>query len=88
VMKTVQAAQREVSNRVTASLAAQFGDQDTMDLITQFMPKPEAEPTRPERDPDDLGGEVLRKRPGGPTAPAPHPPRRRPDDDGPGSLLR
>jgi len=88
VMKTVQAAQREVSQRVTASLAEQFGDPDTMDFITQFMPKPEAEPAKPERAPDDdLSDGVLRKRPGSPTAPAPQPPRRRPDDSG-GSLLR
>ncbi len=40
VMTTVQAAQREVSNRVTASLAQQFGDPETMDLITRFMPEP------------------------------------------------
>ena len=40
VMKTVQAAQHEVSNRVTASLAEQFGDSESMDIITRFMPKP------------------------------------------------
>lgn len=75
VMKTVQAAQREVSNRVTASLAHQFGDAETMDFITQFMPKPE--PTQPRRDPaEDFDGTVLRKRQGRP----------RPDDSG--GLLR
>lgn len=89
VMTTVQAAQREVSNRVTASLAAQFGDQETMDFITQFMPKTEAEPAKQERAPeDDLSDGVLRKRPGRSAAPTePEPPRRRPND-GPGSLLR
>ena len=76
VMKTVAAAQREVSNRVTASLAAQFGDPETMDFITQFMPKPEPEPQR--RSPDeDFDNPVLRKRQGGTP--------RRPDD---GGLLR
>ena len=80
VMKTVQAAQREVSNRVTATLAEQFGDTDTMDFITQFMPKPERTPTRPASD-EDAEGSVLRKRRGG---------RPNPGDDAPGggSLLR
>ena len=64
VMRTVQAAQREVSNRVTASLAQQFGDPATMDFITQFMPAPEPAPTRQERD-EDFEGNVLRKRQGG-----------------------
>ncbi len=82
VMKTVQAAQREVSNRVTASLAEQFGNPETMDFITQFMPKPEPAEPRRERDEDFEGG-VLRKRQGS-TPPAPKRPR--PDDDG--SLLR
>src|SRR3954452_7642806 len=49
VMKTVQAAQREVSNRVTASLD-QFSDAETMDFITQFMPQPEPEPRRTRDD--------------------------------------
>jgi len=81
VMKTVQAAQREVSNRVTASLAEQFGDAETMDFITQFMPKPEAAPAKKERDPDeDTEGAVLRKRRGGR-------PQTGPDNTG-GSLLR
>lgn len=40
VMETVRAAQREISNRVTASLSEQFGDTDAMDLITRFMPPP------------------------------------------------
>lgn len=80
VMKTVQAAQREVSNRVTASLAQQFGDTETMDFITQFMPAPEPAPAT--RAPDeDAEGSVLRKRRGG-----------RPEDPGTdqpgGSLLR
>jgi hypothetical protein len=75
-MKTVAVAQREVSNRVTASLAAQFGDPETMDFITRFMPKPEPEPKR--RSPDeDFDNPVLRKR---------NPPRHRPDAGG--SLLR
>lgn len=86
VMQTVRAAQREVSNRVTASLAEQFGDPRTMDFITQFMPKPE--PSQPRRDtaPDSEEFEptVLRKRQGrAPQNPTP----RRPDDEG-GSLLR
>jgi DNA-binding protein YbaB len=80
VMRTVQAAQREVSTRVAASLADQFGDPETMDFITQFMPKPE-----PSREPtEDFEAPVLRKRQGGTPKPAPHD-RRRPDD---GSLLR
>jgi DNA-binding protein YbaB len=84
VMKTAQAAQREVSNRVTATLAAQFGDPETMDFITQFMPPPAEAPTTPPRDPDDdFSGGVLRKRR---TTPPPQE-RRRPDDSG-GSLLR
>jgi len=63
VMKTVRAAQREVSNRVTASLAEQFGDPETMDFITQFMPKPEPEaPKRPREE--DFDNPVLRKRQG------------------------
>lgn len=66
VMKTVRAAQREVSNRVTASFSQQFGDPETMDFITQFMPKPEAAPARKDRVPDeDFDGGVLRKRQGG-----------------------
>jgi DNA-binding protein YbaB len=52
VMATVRTAQREVSNRMTAALATQFGDTETMDLITQFMPAPPAG-QRPE---DDTGG--------------------------------
>jgi DNA-binding protein YbaB len=95
VMQTVRAAQREVSNRVTASLAEQFGDPQTMDFITQFMPKPE--PTQPRRERDSGSGSdedfeptVLRKRAGGGGAPQPQKPKptpRRPDDEG-GSLLR
>ena len=86
VMRTVQAAQREVSNRVTASLAQQFGDPETMDFITQFMPKPDATPTTKERAPDEeFGGTVLRKRPGRTIEPDPEM-KRRPDDGG--SLLR
>lgn len=46
VMTTVRAAQREVSDRVTASLAQQFGDAESTDLLTRFMPDPEA-PGRP-----------------------------------------
>lgn len=53
VMKTVQAAQREVSNRVTASLAEQFGGPETMDFITQFMPKPEGAPGKQDSGPDE-----------------------------------
>jgi DNA-binding protein YbaB len=64
VMRTVQAAQREVSERVTASLSGQFGGTETMDFITQFMPKPESAPTRRDRD-EDVEGAVLRKRKGG-----------------------
>lgn len=85
VMKTVRAAQREVSNRVTASLAEQFGDPQTMDFITQFMPKPEPEPGRDRGADEDFEGTVLRKRQRA-TPPAQDPPRRRPDDGG--SLLR
>lgn len=80
VMQTVQAAQREVSSQVTASLSTQFGDSETLDFITQFMPEPEPAPTRRDRDPDeDVDGAVLRKRKGG-----------RPGQEGPngGSLLR
>lgn len=66
VMKTVHAAQRKVSDRVTASLTEQFGDAETMDFITRFMPAPEPAPARPERDPaEDVEGTVLRKRRGG-----------------------
>lgn len=79
VMKTAQEAQREVSTRVTASLSEQFGTPETMDFITQFMPKPEPAPTRPERD-EDFEGTVLRKRQGR----TPQDPKRpRPDDSGP-----
>lgn len=80
VMRTVQAAQREVSSQVTASLSTQFGDSETLDFITQFMPAPEPAPTRRDRDPDeDTDGAVLRKRKGG-----------RPGQEGQtgGSLLR
>jgi DNA-binding protein YbaB len=80
VMKTVQAAQREVSSRVAASLAEQFGDPETMDFITQFMPQPE-EP-KPSRD-EDFDGNVLRKRQGR----VPQDPKARRPDEG-GSLLR
>ncbi|HEX6351678.1 YbaB/EbfC family nucleoid-associated protein [Actinophytocola sp.] len=86
VMRTVAAAQREVSNRVTESLTQQFGDPETMDFITQFMPEPEQEPQRGDRDPDDFDGAVLRKRQGRGLQDA-TPKRRRPDD-GSGSLLR
>jgi DNA-binding protein YbaB len=80
VMKTVQAAQREVSNRVTASLAEQFGSSDTMDFITQFMPPPEPTPTRQVPD-EDAEGAVLRRRRGGrPEGPG--------HDEPGGSLLR
>jgi DNA-binding protein YbaB len=82
VMKTVQAAQREVSNRVTASLAQQFSDPETMDFITQFMPKPEVGEPRQERG-EDFDGTVLRKRQGR----TPQDPKRPRPDDG-GSLLR
>ncbi len=64
VMQTVQAAQRDVSARVTASLSGQFNDPATMDFITQFMPKPEPAPTRRTPD-DDEEGAILRKRTGG-----------------------
>lgn len=80
VMQTVQAAQREVSSQVTASLSTQFGDSDTLDFITQFMPKPEPAPARRERpvDDDEDEGAILRKRKGG-----------RPGQDGhSGGLLR
>lgn len=84
VMKTVQAAQREVSTRVTESLSEQFGDPETMDFITQFMPQPEPEPKRREHHPDeDFDSPVLRKRQGRPPQ---DPNRRRPDAGG--SLLR
>lgn len=66
VMQTVATAQREVSNRVTASLSQQFGDSETMDFITQFMPKPAEPPKKQPRDPEeDFSGTVLRKRKGG-----------------------
>lgn len=86
VMRTVAVAQREVNDRVTASLSAQFGPGDTMDFVTQFMPKPEPEAPRHQRDPDDeFGGNVLRKRPGrGPQAE----PRQRPDERPDTGLLR
>jgi len=80
VMKTVEAAQREVSSRVAASLAEQFGDPETMDFITQFMPQPE----EPPRDDKDFDGTVLRKRQG--HVPQDPKTRRRPDEGG--SLLR
>jgi DNA-binding protein YbaB len=84
VMTAVRAAQREVSNRVTATMAAQFGDTETMDFITQFMPPP-AETPVPQRDQDDdFSGGVLRRRPGRAQEPAPE--RHRRDDAGPGSL--
>lgn len=66
VMRTVQAAQREVSSQVTASLSTQFGDSETLDFITQFMPEPEPAPAVRDRAPDeDVDGAVLRKRKGG-----------------------
>jgi hypothetical protein len=83
----VAAAQREVATRVTASLTDQFDTPETMDFITRFMPKPEPAAPRQDRDPDrdldDAGGTVLRKRQGRPTQ---DPQRPRPDDGGP--LLR
>ena len=69
VMKTVQAAQREVTTRVTASLTEQFGDSGTMDFITQFMPQPDPTPTRKDPQEEDFEGGVLRKRQGGRSAP-------------------
>jgi DNA-binding protein YbaB len=78
VMRTVQAAQVKVSERVTASLTTQFGGTDTMDFITQFMPAPEPPPSRPTRA-EDEDGAILRKRTGG-RAPA--------DDDHGRGLLR
>jgi DNA-binding protein YbaB len=84
VMKTVQAARREVSNRVTASLAEQFSDPATMDFITQFMPKPAVDEPRPPRGPEEeFESPVLRKRQGR----TPQDPNRPHPDDG-GSLLR
>ena len=78
VMQTVQAAQRQVSERVTASVARPFGNQETMDFITQFMPKPEPAPTRRTPDEDEEGA-ILRKRRGG---------RPQSDQDTGGGLLR
>lgn len=65
VMKTVQAAQHEVSSRMSDSLTKQFGDTDTTAFIQQFMPN--QEPGRGKhamREPDEEYGNVLRKRPG------------------------
>ncbi len=78
VMQTVQAAQVKVSERVTASLSGQFGGTETMDFITQFMPKPEQAPPRRPHEEDEEGA-ILRKRKGG----RPHP-----DPDNGGGLLR
>ncbi|MFI7680192.1 YbaB/EbfC family nucleoid-associated protein [Actinophytocola sp. NPDC049390] len=64
VMRTVQAAQLTVSERVSASLTDQFGGTETMDFITQFMPKPQPPPTRRAHD-EDEDGAILRKRKGG-----------------------
>ncbi|GAB1513852.1 YbaB/EbfC family nucleoid-associated protein [Actinophytocola sp. KF-1] len=78
VMQTVHAAQRKVSERVTASLTGQLGDSGALDFITQFMPKPEPPPTRP-TPAEDEDGAILRKRKGG----RPHP-----GHDTSGGLLR
>ena len=78
VMQTVQAAQLKVSEHVTASLNTQFGDTETMDFITRFMPPPEPAPAH--RDPEeDFDGSLLRKRKGG---------RPRSGQDNGGGLLR
>jgi DNA-binding protein YbaB len=84
VMQTVQAAQREVSTRVTESLSHQFSDPETLDFITRFMPEPEPEPQRRAPTPnEDFDGTVLRKRQGR----TPQDPKRPRPDTG-GSLLR
>ncbi len=63
VMSAVQAAQRQVSAKLTESLAGTFGDPSTMDFLRRFVPEPE--PAKPAtRDPEDGYGAVLRKRPG------------------------
>lgn len=90
VMKTVQAAQRQVTERVTDSVRQHFGSPETVDFMSQFLPElpPEPKP-QVERDPDDGQGAVLRKRPNrGEQPTASDRPRRRPDGDGTGSLLR
>lgn len=65
VMRTVQAAQREVSSRVSAAVSGQFGDAETMGFVQQFMPAPDqARARHAKRDDDEEFGGVLRKRPG------------------------
>ena len=90
VMKTVHAAQRQVADRVTASVRQHFDSPDTVDFMRQFLPEPPPEPSRQvERDPDDGEGSVLRKRPGRGQQPTESDrPRRRDDGDGGSGVLR
>jgi DNA-binding protein YbaB len=67
VMSAVRAAQRQVSAKLTESLEGTFGDPSTMDFFRRFVPEPEPEPAR--RDREDEYGTVLRKRPSRPAPP-------------------
>lgn len=65
VMKTVQAAQRQISDQVTKSVSQQFGDTDTMEFVRQYMPQSEPEsPRRTDTDLDEGRSSIMRKRPG------------------------
>jgi DNA-binding protein YbaB len=68
VMSAVRAAQRQVSAKLTESLEGTFGEPSTMDFFRRFVPQPEPEPAR--RDREDEYGAVLRKRPGRPAPPS------------------
>ncbi len=62
-MAAVRDAQRQVSEKMTESLAGTFGDSSTMDFIRRFAPEPEPEPARHTARGEEYGN-VLRKRSG------------------------
>ncbi len=63
VMRTVQSAQRVVSDRVAQSVGEQFDG--AMDFVRQYMPQTPAGPHREQdADPVEDQGSIMRKRPG------------------------
>ncbi len=65
VMKTVQTAQRAVSERVAQSVSEQFDGADTMNFVRQYMPQAPPDPARgPDADLDEGQSSIMRKHPG------------------------